>query len=226
MKFIEAITTWQGEGPSTGRFMFLLRFKKCNKKCQWCDTIVKMRVLREMEMSIAEIQSIVDERKCGIMITGGEPTLNLYLDDTVKIINEVNASIFNVETNGYNLLELISKVNPDKNVQYIYSPKIFSEEDYENEIKITNKILPIKNVFIKIVYDDTSFVNRYLKLISGVGLDDQYKKLIEGLNERVYVMPEGKDREELMKNSPKVFDIAESYNFNFSSRLHLMHDFV
>ena len=39
-------------------------------------------------------------------------------------------------------------------------------------------------------------------------------------------MPEGKTREELINNSPKVFDVAEKYKTNFSSRDHIIYGFI
>jgi organic radical activating enzyme len=215
MKLIESITTWQGEGPCTGKLMLLLRFKNCNKKCKWCDTMVKMRILREMEMTIEEIQDIVKEKNCGIMITGGEPTLKPYINDVARIINEVECESYNVETNGYDLLGLIERVKTDKNVYYIYSPKIFSDEDLVEETERTRNIAFLKHVYIKVVFEENENIYRYLQFLNSMNL-----------NHRVYLMPEGVDRVQLLRNSPKVFDVAEKFNFNFSSRLHLMHDFV
>ena len=45
-------------------------------------------------------------------------------------------------------------------------------------------------------------------------------------SEKVWIMPEGTTREKLIENAPKVFDICEKYNFNFSSRTHILYGFI
>jgi len=42
VKLIEVFTSFQGEGPDTGRSMLILRFKRCNrtsegKSCPFCS---------------------------------------------------------------------------------------------------------------------------------------------------------------------------------------------
>jgi hypothetical protein len=45
-------------------------------------------------------------------------------------------------------------------------------------------------------------------------------------SQKVWVMPEGTTAANLIMNSSKVFDICEKYNFNFSSRNHIIYGFV
>ena len=142
IKVIESFVTWQGEGSDTGKRMLILRFKKCNKSCIWCDTKLKMRISIETEISLEKVQEIINEEKCGIMITGGEPTFNENLISSINLINEINCNLFNVETNGYNLTGLIERVNPNKNVVYSLSPKLFTKEDFEFYVDLIKKILP------------------------------------------------------------------------------------
>jgi hypothetical protein len=63
--------------------------------------------------------------------------------------------------------------------------------------------------------------------------EDKVVKFLDYLKEknyeicsRTYLMPEGKDFQELYNNSMVVFDLAEKYSFNFSSRNHLIFGFV
>ncbi len=42
---------------------------------------------------------------------------------------------------------------------------------------------------------------------------------------RVYLMPEGKTKSELINNSYIVFDLAEEFNMNFTSRNHIIYGF-
>jgi len=216
MKTIESFVTWQGEGVDTGQRMLILRFKKCNRKCLWCDTAVKMRTSMETEITLESIQEIVNNEKCGIMVTGGEPTYQDNLKETVGIINKIDCSIFNVETNGFDLESLIKQVNPGKNVNYSLSPKLFKSDDLSFYIDLINKIENQKNVYIKLVYEERDLVIKFL----------EYLKRIEFDNNRIFLMPEGAIKEEILKHAPIVFDAAEKYKVNFSSREHIIYGFV
>ncbi len=217
VNLIECISTWQGEGPDNGKRMLLLRFKHCNRKCPYCDTLVKMRIQHEFEMSMYDIKEIMITNNAGIMITGGEPTFDPHFDDTVKILTSLPYSYANVETNGFKLQELIEKVpyEQNPNIKFIYSPKIFNIDDYDREIKTITNTIHDYRVIIKLVYENNKFINQFL--------DDLYEINLE---ERIFLMPKGVTREELLRNAPEVFDKAEYYKCNFSSRTHIMYDFV
>ena len=60
------------------------------------------------------------------------------------------------------------------------------------------------------------FNNRFLDFLTEIKFN----------NNRIFLMPEGKTREELINNSPKVFDVAEKYKTNFSSRDHIIYGFI
>lgn len=215
VKGIECINTFQGEGPDVGKRMLLFRFKYCNKICPWCDTIVKMRVHQEAEYKIKDLQEIISKEKVGLLVTGGEPTLKPHFEETVTLLNDLDYPISNVETNGYALLDLLNRVSPSKNIHYMYSPKIFKISDLKEELERTKKLKDFNNVFIKLVYEDREFVKAYMSLLRELNIND-----------RIYLMPEGITREDLIKNSPIVFDIAEKYKFNFSTRSHIIYGFV
>jgi len=224
MNVIEAITTWQAEGPDCGNRMFLLRFKHCNRSkenggrgnCPFCDTLVKMRCQNEMKIGIKDIQKIVSEENLGLMVTGGEPTYSTNLKQTIELINKVECRLFNIETNGYKLIELISMINSEKNVHYIFSPKIFISDDLKEIIKIVETIKDNPCVYIKLVYEQRDLLIKFL----------DYLQLIKFPNYRVYLMPEGSTRDTLLDHAPLVFDAAEKYKFNFSSREHIIYYFV
>ena len=215
VRLIECFQSYQGEGPDTGKSMLIVRFKRCNRSCPWCDTSVKMRISVESEYEIQTIQNVVDDKKCGLLITGGEPTFNLNLSGTLDLINYVNCNYYNVETNGYGLIKLIKDVDPKKNVKYILSPKLFSEKDFDFYTDLTKRIISNEKIYIKVVGEDRKLVHDYLQFLTSFNI-----------NERVYIMPEGKTRDELFQNQHCVFDMCEKYKFNFSSREHIIYGFV
>ena len=230
---VESAITFQGEMFS-GQRVLLLRFKNCNRvkgvsrfakdiePCRFCDTFNKMNELEENKVSILDIQKIVDDNKCGVMITGGEPTYAKNFAETFKIIENIDSNI-QIETNGFFLVELVESVsklykdniNRMNKIKYVFSPKIFSLLELGECIEISKKLSSNDNFYIKLVYQNTAYVTKFLEEISKLSM-----------NNRIYIMPEGKTKEELLGNTQKVLDIANEYNFNFSSRLHILHNFV
>lgn len=219
VKLIENFLSWQGEGPDSGRTMIILRFKTCNLKCSWCDTSVKMRISAEATYKLSDIQKSIYKSKAGLLITGGEPTVKKHFDETAMLLNELDFPVANVESNGYGLYELTQIVNPNNRIKFMYSPKIFNEADLQQAKELTEKFLPIPNVYFKIVYESNSLILRYMNYLA-----EYYESL--AWQHRVWLMPEGTTKSDLINNAEQVFDICEKYNFNFSSRSHIIFGFV
>jgi len=222
VNLIECFATYQGEGPDSGKSMLILRFKRCNNSCPWCDTRVKMRISVEAPYDLDTIQGIINMKKCGILVTGGEPTYLDQFDDSLYLLNDLEYPIANVESNGHRLYELIEKVDESKNVHYIYSPKIFNKKDFKKATSKTKDLLEAHSdrVFVKVVIpDDRELIERYLSWLSEF-VDER------NLNGNIWLMPEGTTRTDLIRNSAIVFDLCEKYKFNFSSRNHIIFGFV
>ena len=219
VKLIENFVSWQGEGPDSGRAMIILRFKSCNLKCPWCDTSVKMRISAEAPYQLSSIQESIYKSKAGLLITGGEPTVKKHFEEAAMLLNELDFPVANVESNGHKLDELIQIVNPNARIKFMYSPKIFSRADLESAKSLTEKFMPITNVYFKLVYEDNPLIMEYM---------DYLRDYCESLSwqHRVWVMPEGTTRVDLIRNAEKVFDVCERYKFNFSSRSHIIFGFV
>jgi organic radical activating enzyme len=181
-----------------------------------------MRISPEGVYSLDYLQEIVDNSKCGLLITGGEPTVNNHFDDTLKLLNFLKYPFANVETNGLALEKLIERVNLDVfgKVKFIYSPKIFNELDYEKAAYLTPRIIECKSLYLKIVYEpDNQYLTRFIEEISSVYNHPDFRQ-------RIYLMPQGTTRKELLKNAGIVFDACEKYRFNFSSREHIIYGFI
>jgi organic radical activating enzyme len=221
VRLIENFVSWQGEGPDSGSTMIILRFKTCNRNCPWCDTSVKMRISSEAPYTLSDIQKTIDERAAGLLITGGEPTVPKHFDETVMLLNELNYPIANVETNGFNVAGLLEKIDERmKPVKVILSPKVFNQNDVHDYMDIMKKIKNHSKLYLKLVYEpDNDYSMVFLEYVAYT-LKDMIR------NQRVWLMPKGVTRSELITNSGPVFDACEKYNFNFSSRDHVMFGFV
>ena len=218
VKLIENFVSWQGEGPDSGRTMIILRFKTCNLKCPWCDTSVKMRISAEAPYKLEDIQQEIINTKAGILVTGGEPTVDRHMNDALSLLNDLDYPIANVESNGFQLEELINKTDPSKNIHFVFSPKFFTETDYSNAVEKSKRLLNYDSVYIKVVYENKDLVKNYLEWLKR---EVSYKQ-----SGKVWLMPEGITRSDLIRNSEEVFDACEKYRFNFSSRSHVIFGFV
>ena len=221
VKLIENFQSYQGEGPDSGRAMIILRFKTCNLNCPWCDTLVKMRISAEAPHKLSDIQETIYRTRSGIMVTGGEPTVPRHIDEAAILLNDLVYPIANVETNGFNLEELLRKTSSlSKNIHFIYSPKIFNKNDLDEAVKKTVGFLDHSSVFIKIVYQPDRLIDVYCEWLSEkIGYSAWWVN-------KVWLMPEGAVRADLIKNSSIVFDACEKYRFNFSSRDQVIFDFI
>ena len=219
VKLIECFRSFQGEGPDSGRTMYILRFKNCNLRCPWCDTQVKMRISAEAPYKIEYLQDLITRDRAGILVTGGEPTVPKHFEEALWLLNLLNYPIANVESNGFNLLELVQQTAGSKPVKFMYSPKIFTFTDLKQVIKTSEPLLDHHNVYFKIVFEDSDHIKAYCEWLH---------RSTEGRRaaERIWLMPEGVTRADLIRNSEKVFDACEKYKFNFSSRNHLIYGFV
>ena len=217
VRLIENFCSFQGEGPDVGRAMVILRFKTCNLSCPWCDTRVKMRISNEASYSLSSIQSVINHKAVGILVTGGEPTIKRHIQEALSLLNDLDYPVANVESNGFNLEELIDKVSPDKHeyIKFIFSPKIFTRKDLDLATEKAIKFRDVSNVYFKIVYENNELINTYL-----------YWLATKTNLRRVYLMPEGNTREKLIEHSGEVFDACEKYKFNFSTRAHIIYGFV
>ena len=193
-----------------------------------CDTQVLMRNSFESEISSKEIQDILDRECLDLMITGGEPTHPKHFEDTLWLFSNLNYGFCFVETNGFQLLKLIEAADPNKlkNVYFQWSPKIHDSKSFDREVWRLEQLLLLKRKV------DFNFI---VKLVYSKELDDRYGYLLSMFLEKVkslnannicYLMPLGTTYQELLKNSASCFDMAEKYKLNFSSRDHIVYNFI
>lgn len=97
MRINEIFYSIQGEGFYTGKPAVFIRFAGCNLKCPFCDTDFK----EYTEMTEDEIINEINKYpSCHVILTGGEPTLQI----TQSFIDKLhgNHKYIMIETNGTN----------------------------------------------------------------------------------------------------------------------------
>jgi len=221
INLVELFPSYQGEGPDAGRRVLITRFKKCNRSCPWCDTVQKMNAHPGQDYDLSEIQQLISDFKTGLMITGGEPTFSDNYEQTIFLLTNLYFPFANVESNGFFLPELIQRVNLEKRyltkyIKYIYSPKLFTNEDYEEAVITSEKIIEDHQVYLKMVCSKLTYENN-IKLLNFLGFSH---------TDRIYLMPEGTTEKQLKENSEMTLDLANRYHCNFTSRYHITYDFA
>jgi 7-carboxy-7-deazaguanine synthase len=185
------IKTIQGEGPSVGFPITLVRFSGCNLECSYCDTkwslkVPKCKIFNEMTNNIPPyninhhnvyqflkfLKYIVNSNK-RILFTGGEPFLHTELMD--EIISYLKNNYFEIETNGI-LLSIVKNREfldrrPGK-IQLNISPKY---DEYSH--KYTNKFTESVDII-----DKTMDVKIIFKFVYQQKLE---KQLLDFINKRI-----------------------------------------
>jgi len=217
LKVSEIFESLQGEGASTGAPCVFVRLAQCNLHCTWCDTkytwdFERYRYEDEVrEQSVAEVAERVNAAASRrLVLTGGEPLLQQ------RALKELFARLapditVEVETNGTIAPEpaTLSRVN-----QWNVSPKLANAGDPE-QFRIRPEVLA--------AFRDSNLA--YLKLVVNGDADyaeaDALVLRLAWPKDRVLLMPEATDREQLRARSFAVAEAARARSFRFSSRLHL-----
>jgi 7-carboxy-7-deazaguanine synthase len=217
LKVSETFESLQGEGVSAGAPAFFVRLAQCNLHCLWCDTkytwdFERYRYEDEVhEQPVAHVAQLVNASPSRrLVLTGGEPLLQqrALKEFFARLAHDI---VVEVETNGTIAPEpeSLSRVN-----QWNVSAKLSSAGDPE-QFRIRPEVLSI--------FRDSG--RAHLKLV--VRCDEDYSEadaLVSRLawpSERVLLMPEANDREQLRARSFAVAEAARARGFRFSSRLHL-----
>ena len=207
--------TIQGEGKSIGKRTSFLRLAFCNLKCIWCDTPYSWdfrkfsRKLEVRKMTSQEIYTDLRDRLIkSVVISGGEPLLQQKkLVSLLQLLKE-NDFWIEIETNG--------TIIPSKEVvelvdQFNCSPKLLNSG---NKNGLKGEVLSFLNLTrksnFKFVIDE---IRDFIEICEVV-LD--YKL------QEIYIMPQGRTREELIKKERMVKAISEKYGFIFTQRLHIL----
>lgn len=97
----EIFYSLQGEGYWTGTAAVFVRFSGCNLRCEWCDTEFESYVemsADEIKDRIARFVPLHDQDKPIIVLTGGEPSLQI--DEALIACLRALGMRIHVETNG------------------------------------------------------------------------------------------------------------------------------
>lgn len=166
--------TVQGEGPSVGTPILLIRLGNCNLNCSFCDTkwsnnlkitdVEKFNPKTKVDLPISIDDTNIDDfinyinnqflSKFGlstVLLTGGEPLLNKEFIGSLiynKISNLDNITKIEIETNGSllnNKTDYLLFYHWDKTIQINISPKLDPVYYASDKIKTLGDIIALFN---------------------------------------------------------------------------------
>lgn len=219
----------QGEGKSAGKEVMFLRLSGCNLACVWCDTPYTWNWIgtpfahpdkfdprkESHRMSAREVliklRELSPDTK-SVVVSGGEPLLQQKgLMELFILLNRLGYWI-EVETNGTTapLPEFSFLVD-----QFNCSPKL-SNSGPDN--------LPIKREVPKALQTLSSLPKTTFKfvIITETDLKETLELVRKYEMREVYLMPEGRTREEQISRQEQVRQMCVEYGFHFSPRLHIL----
>ena len=206
----------QGEGPNVGKPAVFLRLAGCNLRCTWCDTkyaititktITKTKTSNSNGLSYSnscnQVVKQIRQFPCRhLVITGGEPLLQQ--NGLMPLLEKLKDYYVEIETNGSIPLKIAKYVE-----QINCSPKLSNSgnKPYALKIKPTDK---------KVIY---KFVIKDMQDLKEVLTFTKKHKIPKN---RVWLMPEGVDREKIIERSKWIIEVCKKEGVNFSPRLHVM----
>ena len=217
----ETFYSIQGEGPFAGSPAIFVRLSGCNLRCKWgnslCDT---PHTSWDAESRLVNLDDIVENiAQVGgdcrtVILTGGEPTLQHQFDELCAALSTRGYEL-HIETNGLGAI-------PTSIDWIVCSPKLSDstplgtrhEQQHEALRKqLHNDILKCDHrLYLKFVITPQTDWLEIDQLVDQVGVK----------RDKVYLMPEGATRQEIMASAPAVANKAKELGYRFSHRLHIL----
>ncbi len=231
----EIFHTIQGEGVSMGVPAIFIRSSLCNLHCQWCDTDYTWnwegtpwkhendakegykKFKKEdyiMEFTTTEVAEKVKPFPCQhIILTGGEPLIQekSWMELMNILISSNPDYVFEVETNG--------TIQPSQSFdelvqQYNVSPKLKNSGN-SKEIRQKDDALSFFSNSPKAWFKFVIANEADLKEV------EELKSRYNIAQNKILLMPEGRDNETLEKKRLWLADLCREKNYRYSDRLHI-----
>lgn len=217
--------TIQGEGPDIGRPVLFLRTHRCPVHCPGCDTHYTWDGTEKgQQMTVAQIQAKLQELKAdapgvGLIVSGGEPLLHYRNGDLRGMIKRWTWA--GLETSGYIGNRQINEPDFEDFLESFttvcLSPKITPCLHGEQTDAELESLFPFfKNVLNnrlvqKYVVKDQADIDAILLHLLRVGEPG-----------RVYLMPYGNERDEILRVVDWLVPVAAKHGFSITPRLHAL----
>lgn len=211
--------TFQGEGPSTGRYAHFIRLFGCHLSCIWCDSPQTHDATRcdlAAEQRILSIEDILSWLAADpadlLVVTGGEPLLQPRAVGRLlcTIRERALATDVEIETSGTIApTDMITSAVTRFNV----SPKLA-----HSGLRRHQRVRP---AVLRDLADSGKAVWKFV--VQGLDDLDEIQELVDayGLHP-VWVMPEGTDSSAVLARMQMLADPVLARRWNLSTRLHTL----
>lgn len=228
----EIFDTIQGEGRNIGSPVVFARLSGCNLQCSWCDTPYTWafterlaerhdegkaydKEAEQVKVTIGDaIDQITGYPLKRLVVTGGEPMLQQkgILELARGLKADTPEYWIEVETNG--------TIAPEPDViaavdQFNVSPKLENSgnsEAHRRKDKAMQTLVRCGKADFKFVVTDEVDITEILELKDAYDIPP----------ERIFLMPEGRTKEEVEANTDRLVEVATQLGFNVTTRLHVL----
>jgi 7-carboxy-7-deazaguanine synthase len=237
---IELYTCIQSEGSRAGRPTVAIRTTGCTHRCYfgeggWCDSFYTSIHPEKACYSFNDIIEIYNSHPeiTEMMLTGGSPTMWPKLVNELTHFAHERGIIITIETEGSHFLEtdypidLISfspKFNNSVPVLGVLTPQ--GVPTTQKMIDTHNRLRLNKDAIKKSMDYHTDY---HMKVVVNPVEDpktwDEIKLFLDELEvpkNKIWIMPPGDNREELIRVYPMVIDWCTKNYYNFTGREHII----
>ena len=231
----EIYTCLQGEGKLTGVPHILIRVTGCKLRCQFsnsfCDTPYSSWGPEKGKFTFREIEQFYKDNPSikHTMITGGGPTAHSKLLADLCFLARGFEHYITIETEGSefvetcaDLISLSSKLSNSTPVPGTWMPYL-KREVTESDKKQHEKWRCNYNAMYKLIEHHPDY--QLKPVISNEKDLREVKELQEILgipNEKVYLMPEGINKEQVESRRKWLSELCQKEGYNFTDRLHIL----
>lgn len=234
----ELYPAFQGEGATIGRHCMFLRLAGCPLHCVWCDSAYTWRFSDKHdheggivynkgdEVELRDTFDIADDlidTSPMVVITGGEPMVQQKgIVELIEYFLDFNyAPRVEFETAGIiKPSDNLTRALWDAGCEFHFnvSPKLASSGNSVEERRDFD-VLKVFTEYANVQQATFKFV---------VSSDDDWEEInmivdeLDFPRERVYVMPEGVERDKILEGTMAIEDKAREYGYNVSTRLHVL----
>ncbi|HLK13285.1 MAG TPA: 7-carboxy-7-deazaguanine synthase QueE [Fimbriimonadaceae bacterium] len=219
LRIAEIFASVQGEGRWLGVPSTFVRVSGCNLRCIWCDTPYASWTPEGPTMSTDEIASRVGSLgHRHVVLTGGEPMLFDAIEPLAEQLKGQD-HVLTVETAGTVYREL------PVNLMSI-SPKLAnSAPDAESGWTERHEKLRLDRAPLRRLVERYDFQLKFVVRPENPGELDEIDAILADLPpvdpDRIFLMPEGVDRETLLRRERELVQLCMSRGWRLAPRLHI-----
>ena len=215
MRIAEIFYSLQGEGSLVGVPSVFIRTSGCNLRCAWCDTPYASWQPEGSEQDLGDILGAV--RSFGaarhVVVTGGEPMIAPEIVPLTARLRALGLHI-TVETAGTVFQPVdcdLMSISPKLANSTPSGPYAGPHDRLRIQPAVLGELMARYPYQLKFVVEKPADLEEIWALVQELGAG----------RDRVILMPEGTDRDQLQERSVWLAEIAKDEGVRFSPRLHV-----